>query len=442
VDRQLRAASALGAVLIAIAALGAAGAAQAASPASASGPASSGWPRGLGDPFARPAKAAGISGQLDSVFCTSTANCWAVGSYSAKLATLNQVLHRTGKKWIKVAVPEPGGTGKEDVSELDAVRCTSALNCWAVGFYDKGGAELNEILHWTGKKWFAVSVPTPAGTLAGDENVLLDVACTSAVSCWAVGDYGTDDSATLGEIVKNQALFWNGKSWSVVATPNPAGVKKNHGNGLSGIRCTAPTDCWAAGTDGVLGKKFILSNEILHWTGKKWAQVTVPNVLGIKVKGTLNELIGVSCTSAKSCVAVGSALRLGTNGRELNAILRWNGAKWLKEQVPNPDGTDPGSVSGLLGVTCASASDCWAVGSFGGMGIGSGRNQALHWNGKKWKVVSTPNPAGTAKMDTNTLNGARCTSPANCWAVGDTSHDNGPHQNEILHWNGTKWTHS
>ncbi|HET7018332.1 MAG TPA: hypothetical protein VFI65_30720 [Streptosporangiaceae bacterium] len=428
----MKAAAALGAALIAFGTLGAPGPASAASPA---------WPHGLADPFARQAPVSG-SGQLNGVFCTSASDCWAVGEFSTKVAHLNQVLHWTGKKWFKVAVPEPGGTGKEALNELNAVRCTSASDCWAVGDYAKGGAELNEILHWTGKKWFAVSGPTPAGTLPGDENLLADVACTSAGSCWAVGEYGTDDSTTRGQIINNQALHWNGKTWSLVPTPNPAGSKKNHANAILSVRCASPTNCWAAGTDGVLGKKFILNNEVLHWTGKKWSQVTVPNVLSTAVKGTLNELNGLSCTSAKNCLAVGISIRFGNKGRELNQILRWNGAKWTKDHVPNPDGSGPGRANGLVSVTCASPSDCWAVGSTGLVEKRPGLNQALHWTGAKWKSVATPNPAGTAKTDNNLLNAVRCTSPTDCWAVGIAQRGTDPSQDEALHWNGAKWNAS
>jgi hypothetical protein len=396
-------------------------------------------PRGLLDPFAMTPAAVSRSGELTSVFCPSASDCWAVGDDATKVADLNEVLHWTGKKWFQVKVPEPGGTGQDDVNQLLAVRCTSAKDCWAVGNYKKAGAELDQILHWTGKKWFVVSAPTPAGTLPGDQNVLFDVACTSAASCWAGGDYGTGDSAVVGEILKNQALHWNGTSWSLVKTPNPAGSKKNDGNAISSIRCASPTDCWAAGSYGVLGKKFILHNEMLHWTGRKWTQVTVPDLLGTKVKGTFNELLGLSCTSAGNCLAVGEALRLAAHGKGLNAVLRWNGAKWRKVAVPNPDGSGPGSVNSLVGVTCAGASDCWAVGSYGGLGTGVQRNEALHWTGKGWKAVSTPNPGGSGKQDVSALAGVRCPAPANCWAVGSVQHGNGPSRDEVLHWNGTKW---
>ena len=66
------------------------------------------------------------------------------------------------------------------------------------------------------------------------------------------------------------------------------------------------------------------------------------------------------------------------------------------------------------------------------------RNEALHWNGTRWSHVSTPNPGGTAKFGFNILGGIRCTSTANCWAVGVRVKNNN-FADEILHWNGTKW---
>ncbi|HXS66293.1 MAG TPA: hypothetical protein VN767_25845 [Streptosporangiaceae bacterium] len=432
-------AAATGAALIATTALAAA------RPAQAAGPAKFGWPRELNSPLLRHSGVPDGAGELNGVFCTSTADCWAVGfRVGATGATLNQVLHWTGKKWFTVTVPEPAGTGKDDSNQLDAVRCTSASNCWAVGESQKGdGAKLDQILHWTGKKWFAVSAPTPAGTLPGDVNELFDVACTSAASCWAGGDYGTEDPTIFGETLKNQALRWNGKTWSVVPTPNPAGAKKNHGQAISSIRCASPDNCWAAGAYGVLGNKLIVFNEMLHWTGKKWTRVILPNPAG-KTKGSFSELFGLSCTSAKSCLAVGTAEKLGPMGKAVNVVFGWNGTKWQRIAVPNPDGTAPGSLNELGSVNCAAARDCWAVGSFGGAKATSPapRNQALHLTGTKWKVVSTPDPAGIKKNDSNRLNAIRCTGPANCWAVGFIDHNSKPDQDEALRWNGARWLSS
>jgi hypothetical protein len=77
------------------------------------------------------------------------------------------------------------------------------------------------------------------------------------------------------------------------------------------------------------------------------------------------------------------------------------------------------AISGdLQGVAAASASDVWAVGSAGTGAL------IVHWNGRAWKRVPSPSPAGSA------LTGVAVTSARNAWAVGGKL---------ILHWNGTAW---
>ena len=160
------------------------------------------------------------SKELFGVFCNSPSDCWAVGSIRGKTVAVNQVLHWTGKKWFTVAVPNQAGIIKGADNELFAVRCTSDLNCWAIGDSQQpGSAELDQALHFNGKKWSLEDTPSPGGTTQGDINTLNDVACTSAVSCWAVGDYGMQGMSAEPEILFNQALHWDGHKWLFVKTP-------------------------------------------------------------------------------------------------------------------------------------------------------------------------------------------------------------------------------
>src|SRR5271165_7071159 len=91
-------------------------------------------PSWLAIPSGRPAGARAPAGFafLDGVFCTSAASCWAVGEQGNGQGVVNQALRWNGKTWRKVAVPNPGGTATDDVSELYAVRCQAARDCWAV----------------------------------------------------------------------------------------------------------------------------------------------------------------------------------------------------------------------------------------------------------------------------------------------------------------------
>ncbi len=77
-------------------------------------------------------------------------------------------------------------------------------------------------------------------------------------------------------------------------------------------------------------------------------------------------------------------------------MLHWNGRSWSKATVPNPNVNTAGVDNELAAGTCSSTRNCWAVGQqdiFSS--VGRKKNEALHWNGKHWSLVSTPNPGGT-----------------------------------------------
>jgi hypothetical protein len=59
----------------------------------------------------------------------------------------------------------------------------------------------------------------------------------------------------------------------------------------------------------------------------------------------------------------------------------------------------------------------------------------LHWDGKEWKIVPTPNPGAGA----NFLDGVVALAPNDAWAVGDSGTSAGP-RSLLLHWDGTTWT--
>ena len=380
----------------------------------------------------------GSRSALFGVFCLSTSNCLAVGNFDSATsgATLNQVLHWNGRKWSKVAVPSPGGPAARDFSELDAVRCRTASDCWAVGDYFKGQALLSQALHWNGTRWAAVRTPNPGGTHSGDNNQLFDVVCTSARACWAAGQYGNSSGNGL---TLNQALRWNGSRWSLVSTPQPAGTGDGAFQGIASVRCSSASNCLAIGTAGHESDTSLLKNEALRWNGKKWSILTIASPGGA-ANGDFSILSSLACTSATDCWAAGSDGSFTPVRTSLNQIMHWNGRSWSHDTaIANPDGTGQGSVNELNGATCSSASNCWAVGDFGTIqnGVGKILNEALRWNGRKWSVTSPPNPGGTADGTFNILNAVRCTAATNCWAVGRVG---GSDRNQALHWHGTRWS--
>jgi len=289
-------------------------------------------------------------------------------------------------------------------SVLQDVACTSARNCWAVGSYETKTAQLNEALHWNGTSWTKVGTPDH-GTGPGDHSSLSAVACTSARNCWAVGSY---DSGA-GQL--NQALQWNGSSWVRIATPDP-GLAGSGLRALNGVSCVSHADCWAVGAH--ISDRGISRNAVLQWNGASWSAVSAPNP-GQNVAGNSRELSGVTCVSASDCWAVGSYVSKAGTGR--NEVVRWNGTEW--RQVATH------SIGALSGVACMAAANCWAV---QGQTSDTG---AVHWNGTSWSAAATPVAAE--------LSGVACAAAASCVAVGNYA-SSAALLNNVLRWNGTSWS--
>jgi hypothetical protein len=382
-----------------------------------------------------PAAATAASGYslLYGVFCASANDCWAVGQRSSGAQLANLMLHWNGRSWSQSAVPNPS---KAD-DELFNVRCLSATDCWTVGQYLKGNAWLAEALHWTGKKWISTKVAAYGGTGDNDATELYDSTCTASDNCWAVGSFGLGLAPPEKEL--NLSLHWNGKAWSKVPTPNPGGIKLTDSNFLGSVRCVSASDCNAAGAYGsIYTAKDIQLNEVLHWNGKHWTWIHVPNPAGTG-DDTENQIEALACGARTSCWGAGLAGRDKPTQTYANEILHWNGSTWTTAKIPNPGGTKTGDSNFLFGATCDGSANCWAVGDYRNSD-GADVNEALHWNGTRWSYVGTPNPAGSESLDRNGLYQVRCTSSTNCWAVGGQEPYLGTETAEILHWNGKRWS--
>jgi hypothetical protein len=218
----------------------------------------------------------------------------------------------------------------------------------------------------------------------------------------------------------NLAESWNGTKWSIRSIPNPPGET----DFLNGISCVSARDCVAAGGNEVSDSPTVRDQTLIEsWNGTKWSIVPSPNG-----RGNLNSFISISCVSASACTAVGS--QGDSAGKPL--IESWNGVKW--SVVPGPD-TGHAAAAVLLGVSCPARTACMAVGSYG---TSLKRTFVESWNGTKWSIVPSPN-AGTAAAF-NALVSVSCVSASACVAVG--GHHAGPGSLYPLteSWNGTKWS--
>jgi hypothetical protein len=207
---------------------------------------------------------------------------------------------------------------------------------------------------------------------------------------------------------------WNGRHWFAQYSPElGTGIVY-----LSGVSCSSARACIVVGSDG-------LHALVLRWNGRRWAVQATPNQVG----GTSTSLDDVSCVSARVCVAVGSTtIGPGPFGSRPLA-MEWNGQKWTMEHTSSPPPFQPssgvgGQVAPLESVSCTSARACVAVGTITDQDYHTSSYHAFaeQWNGARWVL---------SELRAATLSDVSCGSANSCMAVGG--------ENSVLRWDGHRW---
>jgi hypothetical protein len=359
---------------------------------------------------ATPNPAGAKSSQLDALSCTSASSCAAVGHYTNSSGTeLTLAEERSATAWTTKTTPKPAGAKS---SQLAAVSCTSSASCVAVGYYtNAGGTVLTMADLWKGTTWKTKPAPSKTGAKSSQ---LAAVSCALATACTAVGNYtnssGTD--LTLAEV-------WNGTAWTIEGSASPAGAKRSQ---LAGVACNSTTACTAVGSQTDSSGTTLTLGEGLQ---PGWAVQTTRNPVG----NTNSQLAGVSCPDLTTCIAVG--LTQTSAGYRAMAERR-DGTTWSLLTTLSPSGA---TTSALNSVSCTSSSACTAVG-YSIDGAGTIAPLAERWNGTAWSIQSTPYPTGARNTQ---LYSVSCTSPTVCVAVGGFG-TGIPAGSLAEVWNGAAWS--
>jgi hypothetical protein len=204
---------------------------------------------------------------------------------------------------------------------------------------------------------------------------------------------------------------WNGKRWSVVASPSP-GAQSNF---LEGVTALGPNNVWTVGNFMNTGNYITPSTPeqtlVLHWDGTKWSVVPSPSP-SFSAGGAGDSFGAVAAVSGGDVWAVGATLD-PTSGVAETLTERWSGSSW--SVVPSPStGNDI-----LYGVTAFSSNDVWAVGQTQDPTSGFPTTLIEQWNGSSWSVVPSPNPSSGANPPGGRLR-ALSADPTSgqVWAVG------------------------
>jgi len=151
-------------------------------------------------------------------------------------------------------------------------------------------------------------------------------------------------------------------------------------------------------------------------------------------------LFSVDCTSATSCVAVGS---YNNTSDEFNGFIdTLSGTSWTAAVTQLPSGA-AASGSELIGISCATASSCTAVGTYRDTSGGTNGLIVMLANGN-WTATRAPEPAdagndGDSHQDGELIQPS-CASPTACEAVGFYESTSAGTEGLIDSWNGSTWT--
>jgi hypothetical protein len=147
-----------------------------------------------------------------------------------------------------------------------------------------------------------------------------------------------------------------GSAWltagSWASVTNPVPSAASYESQLSSIACPGASDCWAAGFWATEGGT---QHALLEQYTNKWRLVNTPTVSGAPDV----TLSGVACASAADCWTVGTTYTDTVESGPQMLIEHGTSTGWTISTTP----ASPTAGSSLNSVTCVSATDCWAVGS-------------------------------------------------------------------------------
>lgn len=264
----------------------------------------------------------------------------------------------------------------------------------------------------------AVWVRVDSPNADSGENVLHAVDAISSDDVWVLGTSGPRPEPSAGMSPQRPVvLHWNGSGWSVVnITMLPQQAQ------LNAVKVIGPNDVWIVGTQSDANGTYTLA---MHWDGSHWSKVPTPNPSKLR-----NNLQAITAISPNDIWAVGEhydpALETGPSSPPLDRTfaLHWDGRQW--SQVPTPNVPDLGNR--LADVAALSANDVWAAGStWGGDSNGP---LAMRWDGREWALM--PGPQGLPGEDMGLVTLAVLSSD-DIWTAGE---------GYLHHWNGTRWTTS
>ena len=341
--------------------------------------------------------------QLLGLSCFSVSSCTAVGSYDVSgEPSLGLIVSSTGGVW-RAAEPSPlSGVPDSANVTLEAVSCSSATSCGALGYYFTSGPEFGAIdLVDSGGNWSASNLTMPADFLASEQVSFTGFDCLAAGVCSGVGTYYGASHAAEGVLVTGSAGVWH-----TARALSPQGGSLAQ---LDGIACSGAEVCTAVGTY-TWTSQAETEGLLLRQTGSGWRPIEAP----FAQRNPDAALDAVVCSAARACTAVGTYFD-GAN-TQLPMAMYENKVGWHTAAVRLPAAAvGLEQEAWLSGLACPKQGDCVAVGS--GLDIaGHPAGFVLQESSGRWEASAVHVPANSS--GSSLLSAISCPRENSCLGVG------------------------
>lgn len=322
-------------------------------------------------PYSWQVTGAKTNGRLVAIAALSPNNAWAVGSRQISAdSDMPLIEHWDGQRWSIVAGPALS----DSFGTLEAIAAVSANDIWAVGQQYKltgTGVTLPTrghvlIEHWDGRSWNLVDAPS---AMEGEDviNVLQSMAVLSPDDIWAVGETANIALHSQWSLLEH----WDGKSWRTVSDASIKGGVSF--SSLLTVKVIGNGQVLAGGAKE--GSDGLFHAWLERWDGHEWKEVAFDQF------GQNNVAVWSLGVLAENDIWAIVQYAAPNGGPANEKLLHWDGKNWNAVQMP--DWMDNPSVFVLPEVITLATNDVWVIG--GATPSKNVELIVGHWNGKSWQ---------------------------------------------------------
>ena len=258
-------------------------------------------------------------------------------------------------------------------------------------------------------------VALPSGGSAVAHGYLPALSCSSVGNCSAGGAFTDASNNTQGLLLNEVAGVWR----APIKLRVPSNAAADPGASVDAIACSTSGYCGAVGsyTDAKNNARSLVVSEVNGvWTSAR--EVNLPT--GAIVTGQNSTLRSVSCPSAGNCSAVGMYLQQGSllGNRTGFALSEVHGVWSNATRVAAPSKSNINSLMTLAQVSCSTAGNCGAVGSYVDTNNVTQGLVVTQVKGIWGSVTPLVWPSNANAYAGASLSEISCSSPRNCTALG------------------------